>query len=139
MLIKKEDILQFIPQRTPFVMIDSLKLADETGFTSVFKIQADNIFLEDGWLSESALIENIAQTCAAGFGYMNSQKGEKAGGLGFIGAVSRLKLKAIPQQGDQIDTKIKILNTFDNIHLVQGTALKGVEELLDCQLKIVLA
>lgn len=139
MLIDKEHITQFLPQRPPFVMVDALLSADESGFKSTFAVAEDNLFLEDSILSESALVENIAQTCAAGFGYVGSQKGEEAGRLGFIGAVSRLQVHALPQLGDQIETEIEIVSSFDTIHLVQGTARKNGNPLLECQLKIVLA
>ena len=139
MLIEKKNITRFIPQRSPFVMIDELVSASESGFHSSFEIQDDNIFLEEGILSESAIIENIAQTCAAGFGYVNSLKGDGEGQLGFIGAVSRLEAFSRPEKGSTIETKIEVLNSFDTIHLIQGTAFSDNEKLLECQMKIVLA
>lgn len=139
MLIEKEQITNFLPQRAPFVMIDCLVDANDTGFLSRFRIEADNLFLHGSELSESALIENIAQTCAAGFGYLGSQRGEEAGRLGFIGAVSRVNVSALPKLGDVVQTKIELLNAFDSIHLVQGRAMVDETILMECQLKIVLA
>lgn len=137
MLISQENILQFIPQRKPFVMIDSLMEASDDAFQSEFKIAPSNIFLEHEKLSESALIENIAQTCAAGFGYLGSQKGGAAGGLGFIGAVTKVENHKKAKLGDTIRTKINVISSFDNIHLVEGTAYCNEETLLTCQMKIV--
>lgn len=137
MLIDKQNILRYIPQRAPFVMIDKLITASETQFESEFEITSDNIFLKNDVLSESALIENIAQTCAAGFGYVNSQNGEEAGKLGFIGAVNRLEVKQSVKVNRVIHTKISVLNTFDAIHLIEGTAFSGDCPLLTCQMKIV--
>ncbi len=139
MLIDKQNITRFIPQRFPFVMIDELVKADESGFESSFKIDDDNLFLNEGILSESSLVENIAQTCAAGFGYVNSLKGEGEGQLGFIGAVSRLSVEKLPATGATISTKIEVLSTFDAIHLIQGTASSEGEKLVECQMKIVIA
>lgn len=137
MLIDKNSITNYIPQRAPFVMIDKLISADEIQFESEFEIAGKNIFLKDGILSESALIENIAQTCAAGFGYVGSQNGEEAGKLGFIGSVSRLEVKNSAKENDIIKTKITVISTFDTIHLIEGTAFQGNEELVSCQMKIV--
>jgi predicted hotdog family 3-hydroxylacyl-ACP dehydratase len=137
MLIDKNFITKYIPQRYPFVMIDKLISANETQFESEFEITGENIFLKNGILSESALIENIAQTCAAGFGYLGSQNGEEAGKLGFIGAVSRLEVKKVAKENDVVKTKITIISTFDTIHLVEGTAFRENEELVSCQMKIV--
>ena len=118
-------------------MIDSLISANETQFESEFEITGENIFLKNGVLSESALIENIAQTCAAGFGYVGSQNGEEAGNLGVIGSVSRLEVKKSAKENDIIKTRITIISTFDTIHLIEGTAFRGNEELVNCQMKIV--
>ncbi|AEA43429.1 hypothetical protein [Fluviicola taffensis] len=139
MLISKENITSIIPQRAPFVMIDSLLDANETGFNTEFKITADNLFLDNGILSESSLIENIAQTCAAGFGYLNSliEGGEPK--LGFIGAVTQVQVIESAKLNDVIETAVQILSTFDTIHLVEGTAKSNGTVLLSCQMKIVLA
>ncbi len=139
MLISKENITSIIPQRAPFVMIDSLLTADETGFKTEFKIASDNLFLENAVLSESALIENIAQTCAAGFGYLNSlvEGGEPK--LGFIGAVTHVNVQQAAKENDLIETSVEVLSTFDTIHLVEGTAKSNGNVLVSCQMKIVLA
>lgn len=139
MLINKENITSYLPQRPPFVMIDELITANEKGFESQFKVVDSNLFESNGTLSESAVVENIAQTCAAGFGYVGSQSGGEAGRLGFIGAITRLTNFSPAIVGDVIETKIEVLNTFENIHLVQGTASANGIKLLECQMKIVLA
>ena len=139
MLIDKQNIEQFIPQREPFVMIDTLISADPKEFKSSFEILENNIFLEDDILSASALVENIAQTCAAGFGYINSLSGNREDQLGFIGAVSKLNVLHLPLNGDTLNTEIEILNTFDNINLIQGSVYTNEKKLLECQMKIVLA
>ncbi|TSJ46467.1 hypothetical protein [Fluviicola chungangensis] len=139
MLINKENITSIIPQRAPFVMIDHLLAADETGFRTEFKIASDNLFLENTVLSESALIENIAQTCAAGFGYLNSLEEGGEPKLGFIGAVTQVQVEQAAKENDLIETSVQVLSTFDTIHLVEGTARSNGKVLLTCQMKIVLA
>jgi len=62
-------ILKLIPQRPPFVMVGELIEYNETGFTSTFSIDADNIFVKNGRFTEEGILENIAQTAAAGAGY----------------------------------------------------------------------
>ena len=137
MLIDKDNILQLIPQREPFVMIDKLVTATESKFESRFNIESNNIFVENGQISESALVENVAQTCAAGFGYIGSQKGEGAGGLGFIGAVTKLVVHGKAKVGDNLNTIISVLNTFDKIHLIEGHIEISGKKVIECQMKIV--
>jgi len=57
-----KDILQFIPQRHPFVMVDALLFADEKTTRTNFMVTQKDIFCEDGVFSEAGLLENIAQT-----------------------------------------------------------------------------
>ena len=71
MIIRKENIGSFIPHHPPFIMIDNLIHATQNFYESDFMVLDDNIFLEEGTLREFALIENIAQTCAAGLAYLN--------------------------------------------------------------------
>jgi len=139
MLIDIQHIKTYIPQREPFIMIDGLVSANEMEFKSSFDIQSGNIFLENGQLSESALVENIAQTCAAGFGYLGSLNGEGEARLGFIGAVTRLEVMSQSKENDHIETTVTILNSFENIHLIEGVAKCGDKELVKCQMKIVQA
>lgn len=139
MLIDRENITKMIPQRDPFVMINNLiEASEENGFKSSFQIEKDNIFLSDGIVSEGSLIENVAQTCAAGFGYLNSLKGEGEGQLGFIGAVSKLKVHDIAKLNDEISTNVVILSTFDKIFLIKGEVFCEDRFLLECQMKIVI-
>lgn len=139
MLIEKNHITNYIPQRAPFVMIDALLSATESSFKSTFDILPENIFLSEGILSEAALVENIAQTCAAGFGYQGIQKGETSSQLGYIGALSRLEVLAKSTVNDHIETTVTILSQFENIYLIEGIATSGGAELLRCQMKIVRA
>ena len=139
MLVDKKAIKNFIPQREPFIMIDNLLSANDTNFTSTFEIIPENIFLSKGILSEAALVENIAQTCAAGFGYLGTQSGESESRLGFIGAVSKLEVLGESKVNDCIDTTVTVLSRFENIYLIEGVATSGGAELLRCQMKIVRA
>ena len=65
------DILTLLPQRPPFIMIDKLLSCDKIITKTRFLVRKDNIFIEQGRLTSSGLIENIAQTCAARMGYIN--------------------------------------------------------------------
>ncbi|MDR2847486.1 MAG: pseudouridylate synthase, partial [Bacteroidales bacterium] len=69
--IAQLDILDLIPQRRPFVMVDKLLHFDMDVTTTAFKILPDNIFVVNDVLTESGIIESIAQTCAARMGYIS--------------------------------------------------------------------
>ena len=64
-MLTEENILSLIPQRPPFVMVDALAYTNEKATATVLKITEQNIFVNKGELTESGLVENIAQTAAA--------------------------------------------------------------------------
>ena len=136
MLLTKEDTAKIIPQKIPFVMIDTLNAVDEKSFSSTFVAKEDNIFSENGKLHEPALIENIAQTVAAGFSYVDRQKGGKPQ-VGFIGGISKLKVHLLPSIGDEISTKVTLQHQFENIFLVKGENFIEGKPLVECEMKIV--
>ena len=74
MLVPKHDITQYIPQRSPMVMVDELVQASATRAVTRFAILPDNLFLVSNHLGEPGLVENIAQTVAAMVGYDCRQK-----------------------------------------------------------------
>jgi predicted hotdog family 3-hydroxylacyl-ACP dehydratase len=69
--LRQINVLELLPQRPPFIMIDCLAHFNEKVTETEFEVRGDNLFYEDGQLSASALTENIAQTCAARLGYIN--------------------------------------------------------------------
>src|SRR5688500_2582645 len=90
------DILSLIPQRPPFVMIDSLLHYDEAVTRSAFRIMAGNILLENGRLSEAGLVENIAQTAAARAGFIASMSRQPVQ-VGYIGSLKNLRVYDLPK------------------------------------------
>ncbi|MDR2814115.1 MAG: pseudouridylate synthase, partial [Prevotellaceae bacterium] len=65
--MKFEDvsILELLPQRPPFVMVDTLLYCDREVTVTSLLVRDGNIFCDNGRLTEAGVIENIAQTCAA--------------------------------------------------------------------------
>jgi 3-hydroxyacyl-[acyl-carrier-protein] dehydratase len=137
MKLSKENIESVIPHRQPFIMVDNLLDATPQGFESDFEVCNENVFLTEGILQEPALIENIAQTCAAGFGFLDSNS-EGAPRLGFIGAVNKVVVHDLPALGAVIKTKVEVLHQLENIFLVKGENFLGEKILLECEMKIVI-
>jgi len=63
------NITHLIPQKTPFVMVDTLVAFSPENLVSNFKILENNIFAENGYLSAPGLVENMAQSVALHTGY----------------------------------------------------------------------
>jgi predicted hotdog family 3-hydroxylacyl-ACP dehydratase len=134
--IFKTDIESFIPQRAPFIMVDNLIDASEGKIETDFLVVADNIFLDDGVLREFALIENIAQSSAAGLGFLQRSSASKPLD-GFIGAISKLIVHDLPKVNDTIYTTVTTLLQLENMYLLRGENFVNGRKLLECEMKLV--
>ena len=103
------DIHELLPQQEPFVMVGQLVHFDMTRTVTETTIGSENMFVENGQMTASGLIENIAQTCAARIGYVNKYILKKGIQIGFIGAIRNLEVKAIPAVGDTIRTTVDVV------------------------------
>lgn len=129
------DILLYIPQRAPFVMVSSLESCSEEGASAAFTVTPDNIFIENGKLTEPALIENIAQTAAARIGYICRQE-NKPVPVGFIGAVQNLAIYGLPAVNEVLHTTIMIKNQVFNATIIEGKISVDGKDIASCEMKI---
>lgn len=136
-VFSKYGILELIPQRPPFVMVDSLIYCDLSITRTQLEVRADNIFNDGGRLSTAGICENIAQTCAARLGYLSLASG-KAVKLGYIGAISNMQVYRTPVTGETLVTEIKVLQEVFNITLVHAVVKCGDELIAETDLKIAL-
>lgn len=137
-IIEKNKVEELLPQKFPFVMVDSLFSYEETALTSGFTIKEDNIFADNGSFAEAGLIEHMAQSVALHTGYNFFLKKEQAP-TGYIGSIKEIVINQIPKINDEIVTEVKILQEFMGITLVDiSTKLNG-KEIAFGQMKTVLA
>lgn len=130
-----DNIIAFIPQRAPFVMVDEIIYSDETTTRSRLLVKEDNIFVVSGVLKEPGLIENIAQTVAAREGYISKLE-NKPVRLGYIGAVNKLFITGFPKINEDIITEIKIEKQFFNVILITGKIHCNEQLIAQCEMKI---
>ena len=137
LIVNKENILEYIPQRPPMVMVDSLIDASVKSATSCFLIKEDNIFLKDDFLSSPGLIENIAQTAAASAGYQFKEN-QLPVKIGFIGSIKKLAIHSWPKIGDELRTTIEEINEVMNVKIITGKISCNEKEIASCEMKIFL-
>lgn len=133
--IRDIDILSLIPQRRPFVMVDRLTAFSETLSTGELTITGDNLFCRDNVLTETGIMENIAQTCAARIGYINMTNSESVK-IGVIGAIKNLRIFGLPKVGDTITTTVKVVCEVLAITMVTAEVRCGDTLIASCEMKI---
>ena len=133
------DISNLIPQKAPFVMVDSLLDFSNNKVVSSFKIKEDNLFFKDDSLLESGLIENMAQTVALHTGYDFFLKNETAP-TGYIGSIKKIDLVKLPILNETITTKVDILHEFNGVTMVAIKVFNiNNEEIASGEMKTVIA
>jgi len=133
---EKINIEELLPQRKPFIMIDALTHFDEVTTRTRMQVKADNIFVENNALTESGIIENIAQTCAARMGYINKYLHSDKVKIGFIGSIKDLVINEFPKTGDELKTTVEVVSEMFAITLVDAKVNIGDRLIASCEMKI---
>lgn len=114
---KQKSIIQLLPQKPPFLMVDELTSSKYKSFSSSFKIDNKNIFIEDNKLSVSGIIENMGQTAMAGI--ISTTKEEKGTEIdGYLAGVKQFEVFKRPPINSIIVTKILVKAKIDKMFLI---------------------
>jgi len=130
------NILDLIPQQPPFILVDKLLYCDLETTKTALIVREDNIFFDNGALSEAGLMENIAQTCAARMGYVNKYIHSDKVKLGFIGSIKNLVIEELPKAGDELTTTIDVISEVFAITLVNAKVEVREKLIASCEMKI---
>ena len=122
----QRDILSYIPQRPPFVFIDTIEELNEKGARTRYTIPETCPLVSDGILPLSGLMENAAQTCSA-------IAGNK---IAYIGAVKQMEMKRFPMVGETLCTEAEVKQEMLNISLIECTTRIHDETIATTTLKI---
>lgn len=129
------DITKYIPQRAPFIMIDTVLQGGDKVSETTFTIRGDNIFVENGLFTEPGLVENMAQTAAAGVGYRAAHL-NIAPSIGYIGSLKNVFIHRLPAVSDTIRTVITYEHHIMNVYMVKGEIFLGNTIIAGCEMKI---
>lgn len=131
------DILRYIPQAPPMVLVDQVVEADETRTICSFLVKPDGLFVSDGVLSESGLTENMAQTAAAGVGFLCHQRQEEVP-VGYIASIRNLVIYELPPIGSELNTEIMVTDNVMDVSFVEAVVHLGPRVIAACEMRIFL-
>jgi predicted hotdog family 3-hydroxylacyl-ACP dehydratase len=136
MLYQGEQLYKLMPQRDPIVMVDKILDAEGDVAHTGLLVTAANYFIEeDGRMSETGLIEHIAQSASAFKGHKALLAGEPLP-VGYIGEVKKFHCYSCPAVGDELTTTITLGAEVNGITLMQGETRCGDTVVADTQMKI---
>lgn len=134
------NIREIVPQAYPFVFVDQLEDFDITTLSCIttFTIKEDTLLLEENAISESGLLENMAQTCAVHIGFYNKYVYDRDIQVGFIGAVKNLRIFGKAQISETLTTQITIKTEFGTMKIADATITCNGKLIAEGELKIAL-
>lgn len=134
-LVTKETILNFIPQRDPICLVHTIYECNDEGTKTGFTVESDHFFVSNGCLTEAGVIENLAQSCAAGAGYNISLKNQPPK-VGFIANIKDLEIHSLPKVNSEVVTTVKLKAFVMNVTLVTVSSVCNGEPVAECEMKI---
>lgn len=137
-LLHKDVVESIIPQKAPFVMVDTLFAFTSYNIVAGFTIQSSNIFVEAGRFTESGIVEHMAQSVALYTGYQYYLKNEPAP-TGYIGSIKDVVVLSLPPAGGELITTATILQEFMGITLVDIVTKCNSIQIASAQMKTVVA
>jgi 3-hydroxyacyl-[acyl-carrier-protein] dehydratase len=137
-LAQQEHVEKLLPQKFPFVMVDTLFSFTEDSIRSGYRVDEKNIFVDSGRFAEAGLIEHMAQSVALHTGYQYFLRNQPAP-TGYIGSIKEINIFCLPAVNDEIVTEVNILQEFMGITLVAISTTLNAVEIASGQMKTVLA
>jgi predicted hotdog family 3-hydroxylacyl-ACP dehydratase len=129
------DIKSLIPQGPPFVLVDRwLGSAGPTARTG-FRVTADNPLTANGRFGVAGLVENMAQSAAAGAGYAAHAAGGEVRS-GAIVSVNNLEIARLPELGEELFTEITVTARVADIVVISGRITCGQSVIATGEMKI---
>jgi predicted hotdog family 3-hydroxylacyl-ACP dehydratase len=129
------DIKTLIPQGPPFIMVDRLLFSDGPTTRTSFRVAADNPLTTNSRFSVAGLIENMAQTAAAGAGYAAFAAGG-AISSGAIVAINNFEVTRLPELGEELFTEITVTALVADIIVISGRITCGQSVVATGEMKI---
>ena len=130
-ILDKQEVKNYLLQRAPILMVDSiLEISNHTSISEI-TIPKDNIFvIENSIISTYGILEHIAQSFAVVDAYIHGVC------LGFISNVHNLKVTSLPKVSIKINTYMEIIQQMKNSTLIKATVKQEGQTMLNCKMSL---
>ena len=132
------DIRGILPQREPFLFVDRLLHYDDGETVTAFTVPEGHLLVEDGKLTTSGVLENMAQSSAARIGYLSKYILHVPVRVGYIGAIRKFRVHRLPAVGEALETTVVLREDVFGISLTDAVVRVGEEIIAEASLKTAL-
>ena len=130
-------VADLLPQRPPFVLADALLHCDEAEVRTRLEVRTDNVFVgADGRMRAARLVEVMAQCSAARTGYLCKYVWHRPVGIGYIGAVTGLRVEREPAVGEVLDARLRVVAAAGALQPAAATVTSAGRVLASATLKV---
>jgi predicted hotdog family 3-hydroxylacyl-ACP dehydratase len=136
-IVDADTILNYIPQRPPIVLISRIYKCDETSVITGFDISDEHLLTQNGVLTESGIVENMAQTAASMAGY-EAVVNKTQPRVGFIANIKNLNVHYLPKSGNEILTEVSTKTQVMNVSIIEAKSFCNDQLVASCEMKIFL-
>ena len=136
--MNSNSILDYIPHRTPFVMVDEILYCDLEQCRTQFSIKADNLLVNRNRLSEGGVMEHVAQSCAARIGYISLHIKHEPIRVGVIGAIKNFRMIRYPMVGEVLETEVKAIAEFMDMTVLEAKVFSNDVLVAEGEMKVAL-
>lgn len=136
-IVDSDSILNYIPQRPPIVLVSRIYKSDEASIIAGFDVTNEHIFTKNGKLTESGIVENMAQTAASRVGF-EAVKNNAKPAVGFIGNIKDLVIHYLPESGNELLTEVTTKTQVMNVSIIEAKSYCKEQLVATCEMKIFL-
>ncbi|NDC41112.1 MAG: hypothetical protein EBZ77_06110 [Chitinophagia bacterium] len=130
------DIIRYLPQRDPFVLVSAIEEISADSCSTSFTVPFSHYLVKDGRLTAGGLIENIAQTLAAGEA-KNAELNDVALTGGYLVSVTRLNISDLPTVNDTIYTHVRLVQSILQYRIITASVTLKDTTIVTAEMKII--
>lgn len=109
------DLLRLLPQRPPFLLVDRIRELSEERICTERAVTTEDFLTVSG----NYLIENMAQSASALFGYRRLIQKRNYEHM-YLAAIDESLISRLPEPGDRLVTEIEVVITAGSLARVKG-------------------
>lgn len=140
--LDSRQILDYLPHRDPMVMLDGAEMQEDgaSGHSgevvyATLLVKETNWFFADGVLTESGLMEHMAQSVCVCIGLRANNEQHRAQ-IGYLAEVKNMTINRLPMAGEQLRTRIAVVALVDEAIVVNAETQVNTETIAKGMLTI---